>query len=33
MQQTRFLKVKNSLKKGKKDFVVLKDREVKIKQK
>ena len=33
MQQTRFLKVKNSLLELEKDFVVLKDREVKIKQK
>ena len=33
MQQTQFLKVKNSLLELEKDFVVLKDREVKIKQK
>ena len=33
MQQTRFLKVKNSLLELEKDFAVLKGREVKIKQK
>ena len=33
MQQTRFSNVKNSLLELEKDFVVLKDREVKIKQK
>lgn len=33
MQQTRFLNIKNSLLELEKDFVVLKHREIKIKQK